>query len=208
MRGHFSGRALMGWVFGAVALLICSSNAFAQGFSVNITVDENGNGSFTNSNSFNSSLPSGQLQDPGPGGLAGALTYSMLSPPGLTEGDVVIVDGSGNSDLIRFNPTEIAPDQSTGALVFYSVLPGTALADIGLPGPVDTNWVTLNEVDLGGGTLGALYTPTRDQPGFVAGAAGPVNYEFISDPAPVPEPATLTLFGAALAGLGFIRRRR
>jgi hypothetical protein len=32
--------------------------------------------------------------------------------------------------------------------------------------------------------------------------------ETVSDPSPVPEPAALALFGAALAGIGFSRRKQ
>jgi hypothetical protein len=55
------------------------------------------------------------------------------------------------------------------------------------------------------GANGFTYTPTAGQPGFVAGAAVPVTYLIRSD---IPEPATVTLLGIGLAGLGFARRRK
>jgi hypothetical protein len=47
----------------------------------------------------------------------------------------------------------------------------------------------------------ALYTPVVGEPGFVAGAGGPVHYVLISDVA-VPEPTSLAILGAGLAALG------
>src|SRR6516162_7799986 len=53
------------------------------------TIDENGHGTL---NGFQGPQPEPfALQtDPGPGGLANALTYSLLNPPGLTAGDLLI----------------------------------------------------------------------------------------------------------------------
>jgi len=190
--------------------LTAVGNADAQGFSITISIDENGVGSFSNTNGFFSPLPSALLPDPTAGGLASALTYSLLNPPGLTAGDLLILEPTAivASDLLRFNPTETCSDGSTGCLVVYSDKddPVLALADTGLPSVVSTHVVTVHEVGTEGNN-GFTYTPTAGQPGFIAGAAGPVTYAFISD-IPIPEPATLGLMGAALAGLGFARGRR
>ena len=60
----------------SLALLLFSAPraVFAQGFSITITVDENGNGSLTNTAGFSAPLPAALLPDPGPGGLPLALT--------------------------------------------------------------------------------------------------------------------------------------
>ena len=70
----------------AAAFLMVGSlgTANGQAFNVDITVDENGNGRLTNTSGFDSPLPSGMLSDPGPTGLASALTYGLLNPPGLS----------------------------------------------------------------------------------------------------------------------------
>jgi hypothetical protein len=196
----------------ATGLLSSGSEVFAQ-FSITITVDENGNGTFTNTNGFFSPLPAVAQQDPGPGGLPNALTYGLLNPPGLTAGDVVLLEpGSIGlvSDIIRFNPTEVVAG-TTGALVFYSDNQDGAAdrADIGFPTALYTNAVTFFEVGPEGGPNGLTYTPTAGMPGFIAGAAGPVSYVIRSEV--VPEPGPMVLGGVAtLIGLGtaWARRKR
>ena len=182
--------------------------ASSQAFSITTTIDENGNGSLTNTNGFNSSLPFALQNDPGPGGLPQALTYGLLNPPGLTAGDLALTDvacGGCIMDIIRFNPSESIAG-TTGALVFYSNNTGS-LADIGLPTAFYATMLSLPEI-----AGGAIYTPILGQPGFVANAGGPVTYHITSDSRPVPVPAV----GAGLPGLivgcaglfGWIRRRK
>jgi hypothetical protein len=193
---------LLGSVFSAFLL----SSAYAQGFSVTVTVDENGNGTFTNTNGFFSPLPFSQVQDPGPGGLAAALTYGLLNPPGLAAGDLILLEPGGGgliSDVVRFNP-----QQNGGSLVFYSdnLDGGTDLADIGFPTAFYANTLTATEVG-----NGLTYTPTAGQPGFVAGAAGPVTYVLKSDVSEVPEPSSIlllvTVIGIVSYRVAWHRRR-
>jgi len=201
------GKMQFRYVFVALVALIClclGRQAFAQ-FTVTITVDEDGHGNLSNSSGFNSSLPFAMLADPGPGGRASALTYGLLSPPGLTAGDLLLLEPgpSGTiSDVIRFNPNETIAG-TVGALVFYSDnLDGAdALADTGFPSDFYANNIARVEVGVEGNN-GFSYTPTAGQPGFVTGAGGPITYVIKSD---VPEPAT---FGAALVALGCTALRR
>ena len=196
-------RFLLGGLLSAFLL----SSAFAQGFSVTTTVDENGNGVLTNTAGVFSTLPFSRVQDPGPGGLAAALTYNLLGPPGLTAGDLILVEPGGTgtvSDIIRYNP-----QQNGGSLVFYSDrTPGdTDLADIGFPTALYANTLLLTEVGAEG-INGLRYTPTAGQPGFVAGAGGPVTYVINSD---VPEPSSIlllvTVIGIVSYRVGWRRRR-
>jgi hypothetical protein len=191
--------------------MLLGGYASAQGFSVTIRVDENGNGLFTNTAGFRQTLPGFLAPDPGPGGLASVLTYDTLNPPGLVSGDVLLFEDSMDgdlSDVIRFNADEVNPSGNVGSLLFYSDnTDGDAdLADIAsIPLAFYANTVSLAEV----GTEGAnsvVYTPTAGQPGFVAGAAGPVTYVLMSD---TPEPASMTLLGIGAVGLvGYAWRRR
>src|SRR5437762_3944447 len=131
-------------VLAAAIALTFATYAFAQ-FSVTITVDENGQGTLMNSTGISAPLPASVGPDPGPGGLPNALTYGLLSPPGLTAGDLVLLEGVGGpiSDVIRFNTGEIC-SATTGCLVFYSdfIDGADALADVGFPGANYTNLLT------------------------------------------------------------------
>jgi hypothetical protein len=151
-------------------------------------------------------LPGTLASDPGPGGLASALSYSGLgSPPSLVAGDLFLFDADNTlSDLIRFNPAGTGGNPAyLPTLVFYSSPGGfpPTPADTGFPLSNYTNTVSLTETVLSDGAIGVVYTPTAGQPGFVSGFT--VVYNLTSD-APEPGSMSFCLIGA-LALLG-VRR--
>ena len=210
----------IGWVAtlsAALLMMVGVSSAQAQPTpsTLDITVDENGHGTYN----YSGGEPPlyGSLQpDPGPGAMFPALTYSIPGPPGASPppgvvGDVMVMESGGwpdspLGDWIRFNPGN-ENDCSGGVqvyvecLVFYSAAPPfDSLADVPAPpaGMYPTH-ITLSE-----GANGELvYTPLAGQPGFVPDFD--TTYTFISD---VPEPGSLAIFGSGLALLALRRRTR
>ena len=218
MRSRIASLARLALGVACAGLFVCHT-AGAQPLVPNVTVDENGH------IIINGTPGTGFLApDPGPGGLASALTYDL--PFFVVPGDVFLFDtnepGSPVLDVIRFNNSffdggvDIAAlDGSPFTLVFYSDNSDgfDALADtVSPPGLLYPNIFSIAEIGPEGNN-GAFYTPLPGQPGYVeedgvVGVAG-VTYHFVSD-GTIPEPSSTALLalGLAVLVLGVGQRRR
>ena len=195
-----------------ILFLLSCNFLFAQigGNNPLYTVDENGNGTIQFPAGGIGAMPGFLANDPGPTGLANALTYNLQGPPSLVAGDLILIEPANGSisELIRFNPAGTG-GQNFSSLVFYSDNADgvDAIADIGFPVGRHTNVLTVTESGPEAGPNGFLYTPTANQPGFISGFN--VTYNIISDPATsVPEPGSAALLlGLVVPGGAFAFRR-
>ena len=145
-------------------------------------------------------LPGTLMSDPGPGGLASALTFTahpLVNP--FPEGDVVLLDAGGHvSDILRFNPATSSSSGLTQLIFFYSNDHGGLLADTGLPSGMYDNTFTIQENPSGP----TIYTPTAGQPGFSTDSPLGDSFRIFSTP---DTGSTFLMLGAAVAGFAFLR---
>jgi hypothetical protein len=177
--------------------LVCVLTTAAWG-TLNITFDENGNGSWQNGDA-NGTLGYGSSFPPGPYEL-GMYTLTPLTPSTIVGGEVLIYEDALQtviSDYLLFY-SEIHPvtGQLHSWVYVYSDIEGTPLIDVG----GYANVVKLTEEGTEAGWNGVHYTPGVTDPGYIPGG---VTYNFTSD---VPEPVTICLLG--LGALSLIRRKR
>jgi PEP-CTERM motif len=190
----------------ALMFLIAAGISATAEASLLLIFDENGNGTYELDGGPVTPLTFTIAQDPGPGGLDNALIYFL--PTTVGGGDLAICEvgmatctSSEYSDLLRFESSDGSLDLPATQMVFYSALGGTDLADIGFPTEIFPGAIT-SEIVFGDGSIGFDWRPN--------GPAYPDGNQYIgtSDAAPVPEPATLTLFALGAGALAACRRKR
>jgi hypothetical protein len=186
---------------GFLTLALAFTAAQAHAATAFVTFDEFGTGTEKLGAATNV-LPSGFFVDPS-GGVPGLVLAYQL-PFVVTPGDVQLDELVGAavvlSDVVRFFNTG-----GLSFIIFYSDNSDGIQepADIsGLPQNVSPNVVSILEVGPEG-LNGVVYTPLAGQPGFFSTDIQP-QYNVISDS---PEPGSMLLLAAGLAGLGLLKRR-
>ena len=160
-----------------------------------ITIDEFGNGDISGT-----PLPSAMAVDP----FSGMTTLSYTLPFPAIRGDIVLSDVAGTvSDILRFDGNFTLYVYSDNALSE----PNPSPADVGFPAAILPGPVFAQETGVEPGPNGLFgYNPGFVLPG---GNSAGVTYNFISDPAPTPEPGTLALLagGLGISGFSLLRRK-
>jgi hypothetical protein len=196
-------RSLVRLAVAALLAVAAAAPLLAQGGNNPIIfLPENGAGTIQFPGGPATPLPGVLAPDPGPGGLPSALTYNLLGPPSLVAGDLFMFEGNFLSDVIRFNPAGTGSQGYPASVVFYSALAlGSGdLADTGFPSIFYENRLSMAE-----GLTGLVYTPTANQPGYVAGFAVTYQLESLTT---APEPASLVLLATGLLGIAGVARVR
>jgi hypothetical protein len=140
------------------------------------------------------------MSDTGPGGLTSALAFTAHPlARAFPEGDVVLMDASGNvSDILRFDTEENPGPGAAQLIFFYSNDHRGLLADTGLPSSRFSNTVIIQENPTGP----TIYTPLAGQPGFSSDSPLGNSFRIFSTP---DTGSTLLMLGAAVAALLILR---